>query len=157
MKTPTVITALVTALFVLLVIPRATADTPSLEHKLHVTPEIKKAFQGSDFIEIRQITGTAPRFQVGGTYRVTGLCRQQGLKHATLYIGNTAEAGPDAITATTGSSLFQPLSDTPTEFDVTFTVLRPGILHVTIYNTDNHDQKDNAYAGIYLGDVVFKH
>ena len=53
--------------------------------------------------------------------------------------------------------MFKPLSDTPTEFDVTFTVLRPGILHVTIYDSDNHDKGDNAYAGIYLGDVVFKH
>ena len=157
MKTSISITALATAIFALVAINRAAADTPPLQHKLNVTPEIKKAFHGSDSIEIRQITGTSPKFQVGGTYRVTGVCRQQSLKHATLYIGNTAEAGPDAITAMTGSSLFKPLSDTHTEFDVTFTVLRPGILHVTIYDIDNHDKNDNSYAGIYLGDVVFKH
>jgi len=43
-----------------------------------------------------------------------------------------------------------------TEFDITFTLLRPGLLHVTIYDLDNHDKNDNAYAGIYLGDVVFR-
>ena len=156
MKTRIITTALVAAIFALVAINHAAADTPTLQHKINVTPEIKKAFNGSDSIEIRQITGTASKFQVGGTYRVTGICHQQSLKHATLYIGNTAETGPDAITATTGSSLFKPLSDTRTEFDVTFTVLRPGILHVTIYDIDNHDKNDNAYAGIYLGDVVFK-
>ncbi|EDY18584.1 hypothetical protein CfE428DRAFT_3969 [Chthoniobacter flavus Ellin428] len=157
MKTRVITTAFATAIFALVATNHATAETPSLEHKLNVTPEIKKAFTGSDSIEIRQITGTAATFQVGGTYRVTGVCKQQNLKHAVLYIGNTAEAGPEAITAAAGSSLFKPLADTRTEFDFTFTVLRPGILHVTIYDSDNHDKNDNAYAGIYLGDVVFKH
>jgi hypothetical protein len=156
MKTRISISLFAIAILALVAITRAVADAPPLEHKLNVTPEIKKAFRGSDSIEIRQITGTAPKFQVGGTYRVTGVCRQQSLKHATLYIGNTAEAGPDAITAATGSSLFTPLPNAQTEFDVTFTVLRPGILHVTIYDTDSQDKNDNAYAGIYLGDVVFK-
>ena len=43
-----------------------------------------------------------------------------------------------------------------TEFDITFTLLRPGLLHATIYDLDNNDKNDNAYAGIYLGDVVFR-
>ena len=157
MKTRTITTALATAFFAQVAVNHAAADTPSLQHKLNVTPEVKKAFHGSDAIEIRQIAGTAPKFQVGGTYRVTGVCRQQSLKNATLYIGNSAEAGADAIIAATGSSLFKPLSGNQTEFDVTFTVLRPGILHMTIYDIDNHDKNDNVYAGIYLGDVVFKH
>jgi hypothetical protein len=40
---------------------------------------------------------------------------------------------------------------------VTFTVLRPGILHVTVYDLDHDDKTDNASAGIYLGDVVLKY
>lgn len=100
---------------------------------------------------------TAAKFQVGDTYRVIGICHQQSLKHATLYIGNTGEPGPEAIIATTGSSLSKSLRDPHTEFDVTFTVLRPGILHVTVYNLDHDDKKDNAAAGVYLGDVVFNH
>ena len=125
-----------------------------LQYTLRVTPEIKRAFHSDDSIKIRSITGTAPKFQTGGTYRVVGTCTQQTLKNATLYLGNTAEAGPDAIVASAGSSLFRPLPNGTTEFDITFTLLRPGLLHVTIYDLDNHNKNDNAYAGIYLGDVV---
>lgn len=70
-----------------------------LQYTLGVTPEIKRAFHSDDSIKIRSITGTAPKFQTGGTYRVVGTCTQQTLKNATLYLGNTAEAGPDAIVA----------------------------------------------------------
>jgi hypothetical protein len=125
-----------------------------LQYTLRVTPEIKRAFHSDDSIKIRSITGTAPKFQTGGTYRVVGTCTQQTLKNATLYLGNTAEAGPDAIVASAGSSLFRPLPNGTTEFDITFTLLRSGLLHVTIYDLDNHNKNDNAYAGIYLGDVV---
>lgn len=125
-----------------------------LQYALRVTPEIKRAFHSDDSIRIRSITGTAPKFQTGGTYRVVGTCIQQTLKNASLYLGNTAEAGPDAIVASAGSSLFRPLPNGTTEFDITFTLLRPGLLHVTIYDLDNHNKNDNAYAGVYLGDVV---
>jgi hypothetical protein len=124
------------------------------QYTLRVTPEIKRAFQSDDSIKIRAITGTAPQFQTGGTYRVVGICTQQTLKNATLYLGNTAEAGPEALVATAGSSLFRPLLNGTTEFDITFTLLRPGLLHLTIYDLDNQNKNDNAYAGIYLGDVV---
>jgi hypothetical protein len=154
MKTPIAIMALLTALLVS--IAPAAPDAPALPYTLTVTPEIKKAFQSDDAIEIRQVTGTASKFQTGGTYRVTGICRQQTLQHAALYLGNTAEPGPDAISPVSGSSLFKPLPNGTTEFDITFTVLRPGLLHLTIYNLDDHSQNDNSAAGIYLGDVVFK-
>ncbi|HZR18349.1 MAG TPA: hypothetical protein VFE51_13735 [Verrucomicrobiae bacterium] len=85
-----------------------------------------------------------------------GTCYQQTLKNATLYLGNTAEAGSDAIVAAAGSSLSKTLRDGRTEFDITFTLLRPGLLHITMYDLDNHDKNDNAYAGLYLGDVVFR-
>jgi hypothetical protein len=114
----------------------------------------QRAFQSDDSIKIRAITGTAPQFQSGGTYRVVGTCTQQTLKNATLYLGNTAEAGPEALVASAGSSLFRPLPNGTTEFDITFTLLRPGLLHLTIYDLNNHNKNDNAYAGIYLGDVV---
>jgi len=134
---------------------RAAAQQDSqLQYTLRVTPEIKRAFHSDDSIKIRSITGTAPKFQTGATYRVVGTCTQQTLKNATLYLGNTAEAGPDAIVASAGSSLFRPLPNRTTEFDITFTLLRAGLLHVTIYDLDNHNKNDNAYAGIYLGDVV---
>jgi hypothetical protein len=125
-------------------------------HTLSVTPEIKKAFHGADAIKIGSVTGTAPKFQTGGTYRVVGTCLQETLKNASLYLGNTAEPGSEAIAASAGSSLSKPLPIGTTEFDITFTLLRPGLLHVTIYDLDNHDKNDNAYAGIYLGDVVFR-
>ena len=125
-----------------------------LQYTLRDKPEIKRAFHLDDSIKIRSITGTAPRFQTGGTYRVVGTCTQETLKNATLYLGNTAEAGPDAIVAGAGSSLYRPLPNGSTEFDITFTLLRPGQLHVTIYDLDNHNKYDNAYAGIFLGDVV---
>lgn len=130
------------------------AGCATSKHTLAVTPEIKRAFRGGDSIQIRSVTGTAPKFQTGGTYRVIGTCRQQTLKNATLYLGNTAEAGSDAIDVSAGSSLYTPLPKGTTEFDITFTLLRPGLLHVTIYDLDNHDKNDNAYAGIYLGEVV---
>jgi hypothetical protein len=133
-----------------------TENRLTLQHTLTVTPEIKKAFHSGDAIKIRSVTGTAPKFQTGGTYRVVGTCRQQTLKNATLYLGNTAEVGSDAIAASAGSSLYEPLPKGTTEFDITFTLLRPGLLHVTIYDLDNHDKNDNAYAGIYLGAVVFR-
>ena len=61
-----------------------------------------------------------------------------------------SEAGADAIAASAGSSLYKPLPKGTTKFDITFTLLRPGLLHVTIYDLDNHDKNDNAYAGIYV-------
>lgn len=137
-------------------IAQAAAETTELEHKLTITPEIKRAFHAADSIQIKFVTGTAPKFQIGGTYRVVGTCYQQTLKNATLYLGNTAEAGSDAIVAVAGSSLSKPLPNGTTEFDITFTLLRPGLLHVTIYDLDNHNKYDNAYAGLYLGDVVFR-
>jgi hypothetical protein len=134
---------------------RPTAQQDSqLRYTLRVTPEVKRAFRADDSIKIRSITGTAPKFQTGGPYRVVGTCTQQTLKNATLYLGNTANAGSDAIVASGGSSLFKPLPNGATEFDIAFTLLHPGLLHITIYDLDNHNQNDNAYAGIYLGDVV---
>lgn len=138
-------------------VAQAAPDAATLSHKLAVTPEIKKTFQGSDAVEFQEITGTSTTFQVGGTYRIKGVCRQQSLEHAFLYIGNTAEPGADAITPLAGSSLYKMLPNGMTAFDCTFTLLRPGILHVTIYDSDNHDGHDTAYEGVYLGDVVFKH
>lgn len=136
-----------------LTISHTVAATPSLTHEIKVTPEIKKAFPGSDAIEVCQITGTSSQFEVGGTYRVTGVCRQQSLKHAALYLGNTS-AKSNAITAADGSSLSLPLSNSPAEFDITFTILQPGVLHVTIYDNDSRNKTDNTHAGIYLGDVI---
>lgn len=137
-------------------VAQAAPETRSLSYTLTVHPEIKRAFHGNDSIEIRSITGTAPNFQPGGTYRVVGTCRLETLKNATLCLGNTAKPGPQAIMASTGSALSKPLPNGTTEFDFTFTVLRPGLLHVTIYDMDNHDKNDNAYAGIYLGDVAHR-
>lgn len=155
MKTQTlVIASLLIAL--ILSIAQAAPDSPTLQHTITVTPEIKKAFHSGDAIKIRSVSGTAPKFQTGGTYRVIGTCRQQTLKNATLYLGNTAEPGSDAIAASAGSSLSKALPSGDTEFDITFRLLRPGLLHLTIYDLDNHDKNDNAYAGIYLGDVVFR-
>ncbi len=138
-------------------IVQAAPETMALQHKLTVTPEIKRAFHSDDSIKIKSVTGTAPKFQTGGTYRIVGTCYQHTLKNATLYLGNTAEAGSDDIVAAAGSSLSKPLRGGRTEFDITFTLLRPGLLHVTIYDLDNQtDKNDNAYAGLYLGDVVFR-
>ncbi len=136
---------------------QAAPAVSSLPCKLTVTPEIKKAFLGTDTIEVKEITGTATNFQVNGTYRIIGVCRQKTISNAILYVGNTAEAGSNAIVPTAGSSLYITLPDGATQFDCTFTLLRPGILHVTIYDADNHNGHDNSREGIYLGDVVFKH
>jgi len=149
-----IITSLLAAFVVSMV--QAAPETTSLQYKLTVTPEIKRAFHSEDSIKIKSITGTAPKFQTGGTYRIKGICSQRTLKNATLYLGNTAEAGSNAIVAAEGSSLSKPLREGSTEFDVTFTLLRPGLLHMTIYDLDNHDKNDNAYSGLYLGDVVFR-
>ena len=115
---------------------------------------IKKAFSGSDAIEIIAISGTAPKFQVGETYRVAGVCRQEACQHALLSVGDTAGPGTEAITPMNGSSLAKALPVGSADFDCTFKLLRPGVLHVTIYDLDNRDPRDNAYAGVYLGDVV---
>ena len=149
-----ILTSLLAAFAVSIV--RAAPETTSLQYKLTVTPEIKRPFHADDSIKIKSVIGTSPKFETGGTYRIKGICYQQTLKNATLYLGNTAEAGSGAIVAAEGSSLSKPLRDGSTEFDITFTLLRPGLLHVTIYDLDNHDKNDNAYAGLYLGDVVFR-
>jgi hypothetical protein len=137
-------------------IAQVAPESPALKYNLSVTPEIKRAFRSGDSIEIRSITGTTPKFQTGGTYRVIGTCRQQTLKNAILYLGNTGKPGSEAIVADAGSSLSKTLPNGTTSFDITFTVLRPGLLHVTIYDMDNHDKNDNAYAGTYLGEVVLR-
>src|SRR2546427_13167162 len=119
MKTPIVIKSLLAALVVSIAGCRS-GDAPALEHKLSVTPEIKKPFHSGDSIKIRSVTGTAPKFQTGGTYRVVGTCRQQTPKKATLYLGNTAEAGSDALAPRAGSSLYKPGPNGNTQFDNTF-------------------------------------
>ncbi len=138
-------------------VAQAAPEASTLSHKLTVTPEIKLAFQAGDAIELQEVTGTTPSFQVGGTYRIKGICRQHTLKHAVLYIGNTAEPGADAIIPASGSSLYTALPDVSITFDCTFTLLRPGILHATVYDADSRDQHNTAREGVYLGDVVFKH
>ena len=87
MKTPIAIKSLLAALVVGIAGCRS-GNAPALKHTLSVTPEIKKAFQSGDSIEIRSIIGTAPKFQTGGTYRVVGACGQHTLNNATLYLGN---------------------------------------------------------------------
>jgi hypothetical protein len=127
--------------------------TPALAHQITVTPEIKKAFAHGEGIEIKKVTGTTTGFEVGGTYQITGVCRQRSLENATLYIGNTADIGPDAIVPVAGTSLYEPLPEGSKEFSFTFKLLRPGVLHMTIYDLDNRSRDDNSYAGIYLGSV----
>lgn len=156
MKKHLLILTLVTTILAVGSAPSSGAEAPRLTNKVIVTPEIKKAFEGSDGIQIREITGTASKFEVGGTYRLVGTCRQETFKNAMLYIGNTAEPGATAITALDGSSLSMQCANGSTEFDVTFILLRPGILHATIYDMNRVSKRDNAYAGLYLGDVVFK-
>ena len=138
-------------------VAQAAPETSTLSHKLSVTPEIKLAFQAGDAIKLQEVTGTTSSFQVGGTYRLKGTCCQHTLKHAVLYVGNTAEPGADAIVPVSGSSLYQTLPDGSTAFDCTFTLLRPGILHATIYDADGRDQHNTAHEGVYLGDVAFSH
>ena len=135
---------------------QAAPEAPALRCPVAVTPEIKKAFAGHDAIEVKGITGTAANFQVGGTHRITGVCRQETLAHAMLAIGNTAEIGAAAIVPAAGSSLSKDLPPGFTAFDCTFTLLRPGILHATVYDMDSLSKRDNTVEGIYLGDVVFK-
>jgi hypothetical protein len=137
-------------------VAQAASQKSTLTHRLTVTPEIKRAFHAEDSIKIKSLTGSLPKLQTGGTYRVVGTCYQRTLKNGILYLGNTAEPGSDAIVAVAGSSLSKPLRNGSTDFDITFTLLRPGLLHVTVYDLDNHDKNDNAYAGLYLGDVVFR-
>ena len=149
-------TAILQTLLIVLMTSAAIAapDVPVLAHRLSVTPDIKKAFCGHDAIEIKAITGTATNFQVGGTYRITGTCRQETLQHAMLYVGNTAAPGDAAIVAVTGSALSKSLPTGSTEFDCTFVLLRPGTLHVTVYDADSPNKRDNASGGISLGDVT---
>ena len=82
---------------------RAATEAPPLAYRLAVTPEVKKAFAEHDAIEVEEITGTAANFQVGGTYRITGICRQESLTKAVLTIGNTAEPGGVAIVPAAGA------------------------------------------------------
>jgi hypothetical protein len=133
---------------------QAAAGTADLPYAVVVTPEVRKAFPPGDGIEIRSVTGTAETFQVGGTYRVTGVCRQHSTKNALLYVGNTSSSHDEAIRASEGSELFKPLTEAETEFDVAFTVLQPGQLHVSFYDMDNRDRRDNAVGGIVLGQVA---
>ena len=79
MKAPIAIKSLLAAL--LISTAQAAPEALTLRHTLAVTPEIKKAFETSDAIEIRSMTGTAAKFQTGGTYRVVGTCRQHTLKN----------------------------------------------------------------------------
>jgi hypothetical protein len=137
-------------------VAQAASEKSTLTHRLTVTPEIKRAFHANDSIKIKSVTGNVPKLQTGGTYRVVGTCYQSTLKNAMIYLGNTAESGSDAIVAVAGSSLSKPLRNGSTDFDIAFTLLRPGLLHVTVYDLDNHNKTDNAYAGLYLGDVVFR-
>jgi hypothetical protein len=119
-----------------------------------ITLSAKKSFNGNDGIEIREVSGSSPTFKVGGTYRVRGVCRQETIAKGLLYVGITAEGNEDAIQALPGASLHKEAPKGFTEFEFGFTPLRPGKLHITLYDLDNHDPQDTAYAGLYLGDVA---
>jgi len=131
------------------------AAAPSAAEVVPIKPAVRNAFKEGDSIEISAITGSSSTFRVGGTYRVQGICRQNTVRNASLYLGNTAEGSADAIQPAAGTSLFIPAPKGSTEeFVFTITLLRPGRLHVTLYDLDNHDPKDNAYAGLDLGEVA---
>lgn len=119
-----------------------------------ITPVAKNSFKGTDSIEISAVSGSSSTFRVGGTYRVRGICHQNTIQNASLYLGNTAEGSGDAIKPASGGSLSIAAPKGSTEFDFTFTLLRPGRLHVTVYDLDQSDPKDNAYAGLFLGEVT---
>jgi hypothetical protein len=129
--------------------------TPAMPNKISITPKNKNTFKNGDGIEIKEVLGSVPNFQVGGTYRVKGICRQQTLDSAELYMGNTivgrtgeGDFGQNAIIPVGATWLFKSLSKGSTEFEYVFKLLRPGTLHITIY-----DGGGNAYAGINLGAV----
>jgi hypothetical protein len=129
--------------------------TPAMPNKISITPKNKNTFKNGDGIEIKEVLGSVPNFQVGGTYRVKGVCRQQTLDSAQLYMGNTilvrtgeGDFGQNAIIPVGATWLFKLLSKGSTEFEYVFKLLRPGTLHITIY-----DGGSNAYAGIYLGET----
>lgn len=126
---------------------------PKLAHKITVTPKTIKVFQNSDRIDLEEITGTAPDFRVGGTYRAKGVCHQSTLSNAVLYLGNTSD-GQGAITPAPDSTNSLPVTPGDTPFDFTFTLHHPGRLHVSIYDLDNHNPRDNVYAGLVLGPVI---
>jgi len=39
------------------------------------------------------------------------------------------------------------------EFTITFKLVGPGTVHLTIYDPANQDPRDNSYSGYYLGTV----
>lgn len=132
----------------------ARAEPSALHYAVPVTQEVGKAFTPGDAVEIFSVTGTTNTFQVGGTYRVVGLCRLHAAKNAMLYLGNTTTGRAEAIRPADDSSLSKPLTALATQFDITFTVLQPGQLHVSLYDMDNHDPHDNSIGGIILGQVA---
>ena len=138
--------------------PAAAAATgtaaPAMPNKISITPKDKNTFKNGDGIEIKEVLGSVPNFQVGGTYRVKGICRQQTLDSAQLYMGNTVKStgegdfGQNAIIPVGATWLYTLLSKGSTEFEYVFKLLRPGTLHITIY-----DGGGTAYTGIDLGAV----
>jgi len=121
-----------------------------------VVPQGKKPFANGDGIEIKEVSGSSATFRVGGTYHVRGVCQQNSIQNASLYLGITTEGDGDgeAIKPVSGTSLSRTIPKGRTEFDFEFTPLRPGKLHITLYDVDNYNPKDNASAGLYLGDVA---
>jgi hypothetical protein len=130
------------------------ANATFLTDAVSITLSAKRAFKRSDGIEIREVSGSLPTLRVGGTYRVRGVCRQDTIRNALLYLGNTAEGSAEAIQPALGTALSKAAPKGLTEFEFVFTPLRPGKLHLTLYDSDNSDPKDNAYAGLNLGEVV---
>jgi len=134
--------------------------TPAMPNKISITPKDKNTFKNGDGIEIKEVLGSVPNFQVGGTYRVKGICRQQTLDSAQLYMGNTVKSagegdrGQGAIVPVGATSLYKSLPKGSTEFEYVFKLLRPGTLHITIYDMDNKNPDDNAYAGLSLGKIM---
>ncbi|MEP6670695.1 MAG: M56 family metallopeptidase [Chthoniobacter sp.] len=133
--------------------PPAPAPVPTTG-QVAITLSPQKAFANGDGIEIREVSGSSATFQVGGTYHVRGVCRQNTIQNASLYIGITAEGDGEAIKPAAGTSLSKMAPKGNTEFDFSFTPLRPGKVHVTLYDVDNYNPQDNASAGLYLGEVA---
>ncbi|MEI9898235.1 MAG: LptA/OstA family protein [Chthoniobacter sp.] len=133
--------------------PLQTVVRPAGQVAMPVFPKNKKPFTKGDGIEIRELSGSSPTFRVGETYHVRGVCRQNSIQNAVLYLGITAEGDEDAIKPAPGTSLSKTAPKGVTEFDFAFTPLRPGKVHITLYDVDNYNPKDNASEGLYLGEV----
>lgn len=104
-----------------------------------------KAYRDGDVVQITSVSSTSPQLEQGDTVTVKGRVRLDSVAGARLclYLTQTKGDGIEEADETQEVRVNRGLSD----FELTATIKHQGVLHLTLYRTDN----GKPFGGVYFG------